>query len=123
MAEIVPNTRNLPALTRGRYENIFNVCKVVKDKNNSYYFYNILNKVSIPTTLDEGFLGSINITRNQPWTTVSNDLYGTIDLWWLLNLINKPTNIFIAEAGTTLQYILPEYIELVISSIEKQIGV
>ena len=123
MADIKTNTRDLPTLTRGRYENIFNVCKVVKDKDNSYYFYNILNKVNIPTTLDKGFLGSINITRNQPWTTVSNDLYGTIDLWWLLNLINKPTNIFIAEAGTTLQYILPEYIELVISSIEKQIGV
>lgn len=123
MADIETNTQDLFPLTRGRYENIFNVCKVVKDKDNSYYFYNILNKVTIPTTLDKGFLGSINITRNQPWTTVSNDLYGTIDLWWLLNLINKPTNIFIAEAGTTLQYILPEYIELVISSIEKQIGV
>lgn len=123
MADIETNAQDLFPLTRGRYENIFNVCKVVKDKDNSYYFYNILNKVNIPTTLDKGFLDSINITRNQPWTTVSNDLYGTIDLWWLLNLINKPTNIFIAEAGTTLQYILPEYIELVISSIEKQIGV
>ena len=91
--------------------------------NSSYYFYNILNKVNIPSTLDEGLLDKITLTRKMPWTTLSHNLYGTMYLWWLIFIINSPDNIFVADAGVEFKYIKPEYIDMVLTSIEQQLNI
>ena len=113
----------LSRLTTDRYENIFNIFKINKDEDNTFYFYNILNKVQIPNTLNDNIYDVINLTRNLPWTTFSYQLYETTNLWWLIFLINKPENIFVAEAGKTYKYILPEYIDPILTSIASQINV
>jgi hypothetical protein len=112
----------LPTLDRVRYENIFKVYKVIKDSDNSYYFYNILNKVIIPDSINDNILSTISINRNTAWTTLSYNLYGTISLWWLIHLINKPKDIFLARSGQTYKYIKPEYINDIILNIEQQIN-
>ena len=112
----------LPSLSRTRYENIFKVFKVLKDKGNSYYFYNINNKVMIPVNLDDNVYSTIAISRNTAWTTLSYRLYGTIDLWWLIFLINKPKDIFLARSGETYKYIKIDYLDDILSDIEQQIN-
>lgn len=112
----------LPNLSRTRYENIFKVFKVLKDKDNSYYFYNINNKVMIPENLDDNVYNNIEINRNTAWTTLSYKLYGTIDLWWLIFLINKPKDIFLARSGETYKYIKIDYLEDILLNIEQQIN-
>lgn len=112
----------LPSLSRTRYENIFKVFKILKDKDNSYYFYNINNKVMIPVNLDDNVYSTIAISRNTAWTTLSYRLYGTIDLWWLIFLINKPKDIFLARSGETYKYIKIDYLDDILSDIEQQIN-
>jgi hypothetical protein len=112
----------LPNLSRTRYENIFKVFKVLKDKDNSYYFYNINNKVMIPENLDDNVYNNIEINRNTAWTTLSYKLYGTIDLWWLIFLINKPKDIFLARSGETYKYIKIDYVDDILLNIEQQIN-
>lgn len=112
----------LPSLSRTRYENIFKVFKILKDKDNSYYFYNINNKVMIPVNLDDNVYNTIEISRDTAWTTLSYRLYGTIDLWWLIFLINKPKDIFLARSGETYKYIKIDYLDDILSDIEQQIN-
>ena len=112
----------LPSLARTRYENIFKVFKVLKDKDNSYYLYNINNKVIIPDNLDDNVYSTIAISRNTAWTTLSFKLYGTIDLWWLIFIINKPKDIFLAKSGESYRYIRPGFINDVLTNIEQQIN-
>lgn len=112
----------LPSLARTRYENIFKVFKLLKDSDNSYYFYNINNKVMIPDNLDDSVYNTIAISCNTAWTTLSYRLYGTMDLWWLIFIVNRPKDIFLARSGETYKYIKPSYIDAVLSNIEQQIN-
>lgn len=112
----------LPNLARTRYENIFKVYKLLKDKDNSYYFYNILNKVIIPDSLDRNIYNIMVPAKNTAWTTLSYKLYGTMDLWWLIFTLNKPKNIFLAQSGVSYKYIKPEYIDDILTDIEQQLN-
>ena len=114
---------DLPMLGRERYENIFNVYTTQKDENSFYYYYNILNKIVIPAFIDGSIYDTVTLNKRLPWTTFSFQLYKTIDLWWLLFLINKPKNIFVAEPGIEYKYIQQEYIEQVLTDIGEQINV
>jgi hypothetical protein len=116
------NIAELPSLDSVRYENIFKLYTTQKGIKDSYYFYNILNRVVIPTVVDEDLFTTITLDRKLPWTTLSYKLYGTIYLWWLIYLFNKPKNIFYAEAGTEYKYFLPANIEAIIANISQQIN-
>jgi hypothetical protein len=113
----------LPDLEQDRYENIFNIYTTKAGTDNLYYYYNILNKVQIPNSLDQRIFDTKKLNRKLPWTTFSYQLYETMNLWWLIFLINKPKNIFIADAGIEYKYIRREYIDEVITSILSQINV
>lgn len=115
------NIPNLPALDTTRYENIFKVHIVENGSRDSYYFYNILNRVTIPDSIDQTLLGTISLNKKLPWTTLSYQLYGTIGLWWLIFLLNKPKNIFYAESGSQYKYFLPVYVDSIISNILGQV--
>lgn len=110
----------LPNLDNTRYENIFKLYTVEKDKNSSYYYYNILNKVIIPDNIDQSLLGTINLDRKLPWTTLSYKIYNTTYLWWLIVLLNKPKNIFYADAGIQYKYILQPNIDGLMTDIIQQ---
>ena len=96
---------------------------ITTENGTNTYFYNILNKVQIPSNLDKTIVGNITPTSNMPWTTLSYKLYGSIFLWWLIFLLNKPEDIFTVKSGVTYMYILPEYIDDVITSIQSQLSI
>ena len=120
------NINQIPISTsfdKTRYEQIFNQYNVTKDTNNSYLFFNILNKITVPTTINEDLIGTITLTRKLPWTTFAYKIYGDINLWWLIYILNTPDNIFNAEAGIEYKYFLPQYLDLVLNNITQQINV
>lgn len=113
---------SLPSLQRERYENIFKMYNT-PTADSSTYFYNITTKVQIPEDLNSNVIGKITPSSNMPWTTLSYRLYGTIYLWWLIFLLNNPKDIFTVKAGITYKYILPEYIDNIITNIQDQLNI
>jgi hypothetical protein len=105
---------DLVDLSRNLYENLFNVNLI---EGTNMYFYNILNKVIFPEDISDEFINEITLMSDKPWTMLSFQLYGTINLWWVVYLLNKPDYIFKAQANTTYKFIKSNYITNVLSQI------
>jgi len=112
--------QELPRINGARYENIFNVYTVEKD-NKKFYFYNINNKIVLPTEISKSFLNTVTLDATLPWTTLSYKLYGNIYMWYILYTMNvsgsKPK--FVANAGETITYIKPEFVSAITSKINE----
>jgi|TARA_R110000765_G_scaffold142558_1_gene243775 hypothetical protein len=106
----------LNSLNSNLYENIFNVNLIDGDGSN-LYFYNILNKVVFPDDISDEYITEIVINIDKPWTTLSYEIYGTIQLWWVIVLLNKPDYIFKAQAGINYKFIKPGFINAVLQQI------
>ena len=54
-------------------------------------------------------ISSYIVNGREPLTTTSYNIYGDIESWWIIYLLNKKTigNKFYAEGGLQLTYILP----------------
>jgi len=110
------NIPELDKLEKYRYENIFKV-----GRNNNYYFYNILKTITFPENLNKDIFYYETITSRRPLTTISYNIYGNQDLWWLIVLTNKITNpIETIAPGTALKIIKPEFVDKIITSIRRK---
>lgn len=106
----------LTSLSNDMYENIFKI-NLIDTDNNDLYFYNILNKVIFPDDISDEIVDTITLQNDVPWTTLSYQLYGTINLWWTVYLLNKPDYIFKAQAATEYKYIKPGAMKAVLQQI------
>ena len=107
----------LPPVEDSRYENIFNMAK--QDK---YFFYNINKKISFPDDLAKEVFFEIKVSSSMPWTTLSQQVYGDQNLWWLICLVNKIFNpIDNPELGKRYRVIKPIYVGRVLAEINKQL--
>jgi hypothetical protein len=108
----------LPAISRDRYENIFNVYTTKKD-DSAYYYYNILKKVSIDTeNIAPDVFKYIQVSRRLPWTAISYQEYSTQHLWWLILLTNNIINpIILPKTGDVLKIVRREYVKEIISQV------
>lgn len=105
-----------------RYENIFNLYKFNTDKGDTYYFYNILNKVTLPSNLDDSVFSYIRIEGDMPLTDISFKIYGTQYLWWLILLANNIRNpVKKIAPGSVIRIIKVDYLDLVFASIKDKI--
>lgn len=109
----------LDTLSKELYENIFKV-SLIDNKDKSFYFYNILNRVIFPDSINKDVFDIKILNVDTPWTTLSYQIYGSISLWWIIFLLNKPNYIFLAKAGQQYKYIKPEYIEFVLESLKNE---
>ena len=103
-------------LNSNLYENIFNV-NLIEGKGKDIYYYNILNKVIFPDDISDEYITEVVLNADKPWTTLSYETYGTIQLWWVIVLLNSPEYIFKAQAGTSYKIIRPEYIGAILQQI------
>ena len=110
----------LDNLNSNLYENIFNVNLIDRNGGSDLYFYNILNKVVFPDDISDEYITEVVINMDKPWTTLSYEIYGTIQLWWVIVLLNKPDYIFKAQAGTTYKVIKPGFINAVLQQISNK---
>ena len=107
--------QGLPSLEDVRYENIFKVAKTDK-----FFFYNIIKNISIPEDMQSEVYYELRINSNKPWTTLSNEIYGTQDLWWLICLANKVYNPINNPAlGEVYKIIKPDYVSPILVEIKK----
>tara|TARA_R100001082_G_scaffold35886_1_gene18794 strand:- start:1791 stop:2198 length:408 start_codon:yes stop_codon:yes gene_type:complete len=96
----------LKELPLTRYERIFRVY-TEGASGKQFYFYNILNKIEFPDNINPNLLDTTTIKSREPLTTVSYNIYGDIESWWMIYLLNKPLlkNKFYAEGGMQLKFI------------------
>lgn len=98
---------DLPVLSRQRYENIFRMYTT----NNNQYYYNLLKSLYIDNDIDPRKIYYMPVKSSLPWSTISYNAYGTIELWWLIALVNQIYNPIInPTVGTVLKVVRPEYI-------------
>lgn len=111
---------DLGSISDNRYENIF---PVNQTSINGYHFYNIIKSIRFdPSDLDPALYFKFNVNRRAPYTALSHSLYGSIDLWWLICIINDIDNpIKFLEPGTTIKVIRKQYVSTVIDTIKKQL--
>jgi hypothetical protein len=106
----------LPIIAPTRYENIFDVYQTTD--GSGYYYYNLSRRVNLDIeTIDPTFLDYYICNGEQPLTTISYRLYGTMDLWWLIVSLNQLNPINNVAAGTALAFIKPEYINSVVEAV------
>ena len=109
------NITGLPSLDDTRYENIFKVAK-----SDKFFFFNIIKKISIPDDIQSEVYIEVRVNSKQPWTTLSNRIYGNQNLWWLICLTNKIYNpINNPEVGQVYKVIKPEYISTILQEIKR----
>lgn len=108
---------NLPDIGEYRFENIF---KVYTD--NSFYFYNILKTINIPDDLQDDIFYKYKIPNPMSWHVLSNTLYGTTDLWWLIVLVNNISDpVSLPRGGTIIKVIKPGFVTRILKLISDQL--
>jgi nucleoid-associated protein YgaU len=81
---------DLPNLRSENYENIFNVYT----DTDGHYYYNLLQTITLPDNLPDGYFNSYNILHGDTWPYISYKVYNTPNMWWLIlqvNNISDPT--------------------------------
>jgi hypothetical protein len=103
------------------YENFFKL----HIYNDEFTFFNLLKKINILTNtndIDPVYFITYNIDVEIPWVVLSYKIYGTLNLWWLLCLVN---NIQDAtknpELGTKIKAVKPQYVNSIIGQINTQL--
>lgn len=85
--------------------------------------FNLVSRaVHMPQDKTLDIYGNMYINSNTAWTIMSYLIYGTIDNWWILNLLN-PSMPFYATEGNNIYYVRPQYIDMVKSAISNSINV
>jgi len=110
----------LPELDAFRYENIFRMYETETDEQ--YFFFNILNTVNVPEDIDPDFYREVILTRREPWSVISFREYGTMDLWWLIVIVNNINNpVAFPPPGTKLRIIRKPFLKTIVDDIKRQL--
>jgi hypothetical protein len=105
----------LPTLPEVRYENIFRMYATEQHQ----YYYNLLKGLYIDGEVDTTKIFYMPVKEFLPWSTISYNAYGTIELWWLIALINNIDNPIKTPAiGTVLKVVRPEYLPQILAEIK-----
>jgi hypothetical protein len=111
------NIDELPSLNEYKYENLFRVHNL-----DGYYVYNIANSLIFDKELDRTYYYEWTVDKPLPWTIISHIHYNTIDLWWLICILNNIQNpIKFPETGTRLKVFKPSYVRIIIDQIISKI--
>ena len=104
------------------YENSFNMYEVINSNSDSYAFYNILNKSSMPDDLDDAIYEYYKIEYDIPLTILSYNIYNDISLWWIIMLVNKLNNPVVnLQQGSIIKAVKPEFVNAFTKSIKERI--
>jgi hypothetical protein len=112
------NVLSLPRLSDYQYENFFKMYLT----EDSQYFYNLLSfSVYILDELDPSSFYEIQMDRSMPWTAISYNEYRTMDLWWLIMVVNKINNpMEFPQAGTNLKILYPQFVRAVLTKLKNE---
>lgn len=108
----------LPDLNKYVMENLF----PVHTDNNGKYYYNIIRTVVAPENISTDSFYMFRVPAPMPLTNLSHRVYGRIELWWLICVINNIDNpVELLPAGTQLKIIYPNQVMDVLDKIKESI--
>ncbi len=119
LGELQNEITDLPKLSQSDYERIFHVY-AQESNGKQFYYYNILNKISIPDIVNPQLIQLHQVEADLPFTTVAYDVYGSIKSWWLIYILNKEVfaqNPFVIPGGTQLRIFTQDALSLVFGAI------
>ena len=113
----------LDTISDESYENIFRIYQTEDPENQiNFYYYNLLNSVYLPGSIPPAYYYTITLKRATPWTVISYNEYKTINLWWLILLVNNIKNpVLFPEAGSVLKIIKQPFVKLILNDIRQQL--
>jgi hypothetical protein len=110
---------NLLNVSENCYENIFRMYTTTDNQ----YFYNLLNNVCLPVDISPSYFYVVKISRKTAWTVISYNEYKTMNLWWLICIVNNIQNpIDYPVPGTQLKIIYPQYVKTILDEINSKIN-
>ena len=99
------------------FANIFSVYQ-----QDGYYLYNIIRNIQLPNVINTDIVRQVKVTGKMSWGNISQEIYGTIRLWWLVCIVNKIMNpVKLPKPGQVLTVIKPEYVASIITQINESI--
>jgi hypothetical protein len=110
-----------PKLSSYNMASIFNYYRDIE----GFEFFNILKRINLNIDRydDKEVFSEYLILPSDTYTKISNFYYGTIELWWLICLVNKINNPFKKpDPGFKLYLLRPQYALRVIDSINDPNG-
>jgi hypothetical protein len=113
------NISSLQKLNEYQYENFM---RMYLTEDNQYY-YNLQSfSIYFLDELDTSAYYEIQLNKQMPWTSISYNEYRTIDLWWLIVLINKIYNpLEFPKAGSKLKILFPQYVRTVLTKLNNEL--
>jgi hypothetical protein len=113
------NIPELPKLNTYRYENIFKVYQT----NYKQFYYNILNTVQFDLNLNPSVYYEISVSQRLPWSMISFNEYETMDLWWLICIVNGINNpIELPSINQSVKIIRKEFLKFIIDEIRLKLN-
>jgi hypothetical protein len=101
-----------------KFENYFNIYET----KNGLRFFNLLKNISIFPSENSELEEEYVAYGTDTWYSISYNVYGTLNLWWLVCLYNEIYNPFQSiKSKSVLKILKPEYVGLVLSEIQKQV--
>ena len=105
------------------YENFFKIHVY----NDEFAFFNLLKKINILTSTNDvnpALFSIYNVDVEIPWVVLSYKIYGTLNLWWLLCLVNNVQDATKnPQLGTRIKAVKPEFVNTIIKQINIQLRV
>lgn len=99
------------------YSSIFTKYKTIEGLD----FNLLMSKINLPQDMSLDFYEKKYITVDTPWTIISYQLYDTINLWWILCLLNQ-SQVMYAQSETEIYIINKNYISDIIDLITSQLN-
>ena len=85
--------------------------------------FNMLSRaVRLPSDKTLDIYSQKYVNSNTAWTVMSYIIYGTIENWWILNLLNPSMPLY-AEEGNKIYYVKPDFIDIIKNAIGNSINV
>lgn len=113
-----------PPIESVSFENFLKL-HIINEGNEDYLFFNLLKKINLidsSSELNPDFFDTYVIDSDMTWGILSYNIYNTLNLWWLLCLVNNiqdPTKN--PENGSYIKAIKPKFVNMVIKAINSQI--
>lgn len=112
-----------PQIEEVSYENFFKL----HIYNDEFAFFNLLKKINILSNTNDinpNYFITYNVDVDIPWVVFSYKVYGTVNLWWLLCLVNNIQDATKNPSfGSQIKAIKPEFVNTVINQINIQLKV
>lgn len=116
----MPRQNSIRELPKLSIRNLQNAFQVESDTESNQYYYNLLETVHIDgETLEYDSYFEYITKRGDSLMSISSRFYQTLDLYWIVGVVNKIVNPFSLEVGTTLRILKPSVAKTILTSIDR----